>query len=166
MLCHLASWACCHWTTHWHFVAFIQNIIHNISHTHTHTHLLTVSNTVGSVSSLVELAAKPRILLALQLFPLTPVNIACLLVALFSTIENFHSFFFFFWFPVCFSSRFLLSVAWMSACLQLAFMKQIRWRTVGLVSLNQWPAANRVRLRVHSRGPQKRCLEYLFIFFW
>lgn len=47
MLCHLASWACCHWTTHWHFVSFIQNILYNISH----THLLTVPNTVGSVSS-------------------------------------------------------------------------------------------------------------------
>lgn len=48
MLCHLARWARCHWTTHWHFVSFIQNILHNISH----THLLTVPNTVGSVSSL------------------------------------------------------------------------------------------------------------------
>lgn len=120
----------------------------------THTHLLTVSNTVGSVSSLVELAAKPQILLAVQLFPLTPVNIACLLVALFSTIESFHSLFLLFVLSV-FSSRFhcaVLSVTWMSACLQLAFMKQIRWRTEGLVILNQWPAAHRCAL-VHSTGP-------------
>lgn len=33
MLCHLANWAWCHWTTHWHFVSFIQNILHNVSHT-------------------------------------------------------------------------------------------------------------------------------------
>lgn len=52
VLCHLANWACCHWTTHWHFVSFVQNILHNVSRTHTHTYLLTVPNTVGSVSSL------------------------------------------------------------------------------------------------------------------
>ena len=86
MLCHLVSWASCHWTTHWHFVSFIQNTLHNISH----THLLTVPNTVGSVSAPSETGCQATNCLCSTVFSfcLPPVNIACLLDPLLSTMEN------------------------------------------------------------------------------
>lgn len=95
MLCHLASWARCHWTTHWHFVSFIQNIPHNISHTD--THLLTVPNTAGSVSSLSVTGCQAASLPVLQCLSFGFfVQSVLFLDALLSTMQTFDIYFFFF----------------------------------------------------------------------
>lgn len=137
MLCHLVSWACCHWTTHWHFVSFAQNILHNISH----THLLTVPNTVGSVSSLSVTGCQATISSCSAVFPFGSFSPSskyrlspwCPLVH-----NGELSFFLLFSLSLCGAPL----VAWLSTCLQLAFLKQIRWctegKTVGRTSHRSW----------------------------
>lgn len=125
MLCHLASWAHCHWTTHWHFVSFIQNAPHNISHTD--AHLLTVPNTVGNVSSLSVTGCQATIsfctTVSFFLASLSPVSITCLLDALLSTMQSFDSIFFHRIFHFFFSPPVRYT---MSCLLRLVFLRKIR----------------------------------------